>query len=286
MIQTKNNQPGCQLINMKSLTEETYQLFDQAYDFFNLRLFDNMLPQCIITFQRQPRLMGYASFSRWMNQEKQYVDELAINPEYFANYPLSEIFQTLCHEMVHIWQQHFGRPSRRGYHNKEWSDKMIAIGLMPSSTGKPGGDLVGQTMMDYVIDDGKFIQVCNELVQDGFEIKWIDTFPVPNKQKAGEKLLKHYQAIPPRETQVNEILEPEQSPVSMEVLENAFQATFNNDLSTDLPISPSVKISTSKPKRTSGRNKYYCANCFIGVWGKPGLNIKCGDCDSPLIEDD
>lgn len=46
--------------------------------------------------------------------------------------------QTIVHEMVHLWQYEFGKPSHRTYHNKE-ADKM-AIGLMPSNT-----DLGGKT---------------------------------------------------------------------------------------------------------------------------------------------
>jgi hypothetical protein len=34
-------------------------------------------------------------------------------------------------------------PKRRNYHNKEWAAKMIALGLMPSSTGMVGGKITG-----------------------------------------------------------------------------------------------------------------------------------------------
>ena len=43
--------------------------------------------------------------------------------------PIEESMGTLVHEMVHFWQQEFGTPSRRGYHNREWADKMEALGL-------------------------------------------------------------------------------------------------------------------------------------------------------------
>ena len=32
--------------------------------------------------------------------------------------------------MCHQWQQHFGKPSRNGYHNKQWADKMESVGLI------------------------------------------------------------------------------------------------------------------------------------------------------------
>ena len=85
---------------MKTPTEESYRPFEDAYSFFNQRLFGGELPDCLITFQRQKRIMGYVSLERWVNNQDEYKHELAINPEYFANYPLIEICQTLCHEMV------------------------------------------------------------------------------------------------------------------------------------------------------------------------------------------
>ncbi|MBM5564638.1 SprT-like domain-containing protein, partial [Klebsiella quasipneumoniae] len=79
-------------------------------------------------------------------------DEIAMNPAYFAVCPPEEIMQTLVHEMAHLWQHHFGKPGRRGYHNKEWAERMEEIGLMPSSTGKPGGAKTGDKMADYIIE--------------------------------------------------------------------------------------------------------------------------------------
>jgi hypothetical protein len=39
--------------------------------------------------------------------------------------------------MVHLWQHHHGKPSRTGYHNKEWATMMKAVGLIPSDTAAP-----------------------------------------------------------------------------------------------------------------------------------------------------
>src|SRR5262245_14971271 len=36
----------------------------------------------------------------------------------------SQILSTLVHEMVHGEQHHYGKPSRGGYHNKQWADWM------------------------------------------------------------------------------------------------------------------------------------------------------------------
>jgi hypothetical protein len=56
--------------------------------------------------------------------------------------------------MVHQEQKHFGKPSRNGYHNKQWSRWMERIGLVPSATGAPGGKRTGQRMTHYIIRGG------------------------------------------------------------------------------------------------------------------------------------
>lgn len=276
-------------------TSDTYQLFQTAFEHFNKVLFDSALPPCLITFQRQKRLMGYVSFKRWYHQtEHRYIDELAINPEYFAHYSLVELFQTLCHEMVHLWQAHFGSPSRRGYHNEEWARKMIAIGLMPSTTGKPGGNIVGEAMLDYILADGAFLNACEALLATGLRLEWVDAYPVarepepiPAYNAQGENI-SHPLIQPkipdprpnPRPAEPMTKTPDDGFPYSMEQLEQAFMAA--------LPFQdqgePGLRIPTTRPLNKSHRHKYYCQQCHLNVWGRPELNILCGDCELPLVE--
>lgn len=157
-------------------TKRIYNAFGEAYDFFNLSLFKGKLPRCIITLQRKSRTYGYFSGDRWQQHgARKITDEIALNPRYFYTEPVEEILTTLVHEMAHLWQHHFGRPSRGGYHNKEWGAKMKSVGLMPSNTGKPGGKQTGQQMMDYPIPGGPFLQMCKELIEEhGFCIPYWD----------------------------------------------------------------------------------------------------------------
>ena len=79
-----------------------------------------------------------------------------------------EILQTLGHEMAHHWQFTFGKPSRSGYHNKEWAAKMIEIGLIPSDTGAPGGKTTGEKVSHYIAEAGPFALACADfLAQHG-----------------------------------------------------------------------------------------------------------------------
>ena len=71
--------------------------------------------------------------------------------------------------MVHVWQHAHGKPSERGYHNKEWAAKMKAIGLQPSSTGMVGGKETGQSMMDYIIPGGAFTRALRQARRDRME---------------------------------------------------------------------------------------------------------------------
>lgn len=157
-------------------TTETYAPLQTAYDFFNARLFNGELPDCIFTMTRNPRTAGYFSAQRWgrMDGAEDHTDEIAINPLLFKSLGIQEAMQTLVHEMVHSWQHHHGTPSRAGYHNKEWADKMEAVGLTPSSTGKPGGKRVGQSMSDYATKGGVFLAALDDLIAEGFALTWHD----------------------------------------------------------------------------------------------------------------
>ena len=277
---------------MTDPTSEAYRLFQAAYDHFNQALFDDQLPQCLITFQRQKRLMGYVSFRRWYHAaEGKFSDELAINPEYFANYSLMEIFQTLCHEMVHVWQAHFGNPGRSGYHNEEWARKMIAIGLMPSTTGKPGGSIVGQTVSDYILSDGLFLAACTAFINTGVQLSWVDAFPIPRTEKPTLIYDPNGAEVPNagmhQKTDRPTLDTPSEEdaaaidglPYSMADIEKAFLSVLPAQAVRESPTIPS-----SKPTNKSNRHRYYCSACYMKVWGKPDLNILCGDCNIPLIE--
>lgn len=264
-----------------------YGALQYAFDYFNKALFDSTLPKCIITFHRQQRVMGYASHNRWKNENGQRVDEIAINPEYFDDYPLIEIFQTICHEMVHLWQSHFGSPGRRGYHNKEWAAKMQSIGLMPSSSGEPGGASTGEHMMDYVEMDGLFMITCQQLVNRRYSFPWIDCFPVVR------------QAVPVvvyRRDNTPVELEKSLKPKSDKTKNKGCDTLESNLVGSDtLPdkdgLMPWEKIESpqpsvfhsTKPLQKSGKIKYSCKKCKSNVWGKPNLNIGCLDCNQGMV---
>ena len=161
---------------METTTKHTnieYNAFQRAYDHFNRVLFNNELPQCLITLQRTRSAYGYFWHSQFTaRNESGAIDEIALNPDAFAERSDEEILSTLGHEMCHLWQVHFGKPSRAGYHNREWADKMESIGLTPSSTGREGGKRTGQSMTHYITPDGAFTKAYGTLVKRGVKLNW------------------------------------------------------------------------------------------------------------------
>jgi hypothetical protein len=92
---------------------------------------------------------------------------------------------------VHLWQHHFGKPSRSGYHNKEWAQHMHGVGLVPSDTGAPGGKEVGQKVSHYIEAGGRSDQSCAALMRKGFQLpyvgRWTEGGEKTKKKKVGSK---------------------------------------------------------------------------------------------------
>lgn len=155
-------------------TTQQYLRLDVAYQYFNTHLFDGQLPTCLITLQRK-KCYGYFSPDQFMGKNgnpQKTTDEIALNPDHFGRTE-KEVLSTLVHEMVHLWQQHFGKTSRRSYHNKEWGHKMEEIGLMPTRTGQPGGKRTGQKVTHYIIEGGRFDTLVTHLLSiQGGIIEW------------------------------------------------------------------------------------------------------------------
>lgn len=262
-------------------TEEAYAELQQCFDFYNAELFDGQLPHCLITFQREKRTMGYFSRKRFVRMDgTAHADEIALNPEYFAIVPLIEVLQTVVHEMVHAWQFHFGTPSRACYHNTEWANKMEAIGLMPSDTGAPGGKRTGQKMGDYPVPGGRFMLATQRLLASGFAISWLDRFPA-------------HAPVPQVSTSIAATLK--QHPASMVLEANAPQEDVRDNASlgayaalafaTPAQTQAGLELQERGLGNRSNRSKYTCPGCGNGVWGKPRLNVICGDCNNKFSEE-
>jgi predicted SprT family Zn-dependent metalloprotease len=161
---------------MTNPTTQTYTSLSTAYDFFNQELFSGSLPPCLITMQRHRGAYGYFSGERFANTSdpKDVTDEIALNPAHFATRKAVEVLSTLVHEMVHLWQHHYGKPPRKGYHDRQWAAKMHEIGLIPSATGEEGGKETGQRMSHLIAENGRFAQAVSKLLAEHPAILYSD----------------------------------------------------------------------------------------------------------------
>lgn len=237
-----------------SPTKDFYDLLQELYYIFNKELFHNELPNCLITVQRRKKVMGYFSPNRWVNDKKIQVHELALNPTYFASCNFIELFQTIVHEMCHLWQFEYGKPSIKTYHNKEWANKMESIGLIPSSTGRIGGKKTGQSMNDYPESGGIFENLCIRLFKEDMFIKWFDRFPQEVYHNTNFE-------NPDSNNKANDI-----------ILESLYTPVCN--VVVDIVSFEEIKALNLTKQKT----KYLCPSCKSAVWGRNNLNIKCNSC--------
>lgn len=255
---------------MQTPTQEFYSALQHAYAFFNTELFGGKLSDCLITVQREKNIMGYFSHKRWGSMKNGTVHEIALNPAYFAKHPLREVFQTIVHEQCHLWQYEHGKPGRRGYHNKEWADKMESIGLMPSSTGQPGGKRTGEKMSDYCISGGRFEKACYELMKGGFNLPWVDRKPA----RSEPPVIRGYEAS-------ESINQSADEPMAIE-LDTDLASLLNQpvaELVPDIVPSQELQQAVQQIAQKKQKIKYNCSGCNGNVWGKPNLKILCMSCN-------
>jgi predicted SprT family Zn-dependent metalloprotease len=139
-------------------TKVQFAAYERMFGYFNRKLFAGSLPACLLNFSRKAKTYGFFAPQRWQSAGQEVRHEISLNPASLRSRKPIEVASTLVHEMVHLWQQDFGRPSRRGYHNAEWASKMDEVGLVPSSTAAPGGARVGQLVSHYIAQAGRFAE--------------------------------------------------------------------------------------------------------------------------------
>jgi len=251
-------------------TPEVYDGLQYAYDFFNKHLFNGELPACLLTLQRKAGTRGYFSQNRFVRTSGEKTHEIAMNPSYFAALTAMEVLAVLVHEQVHLWQIVKGKPGRSRYHNQEWASKMESLGLMPSATGKPGGARTGDYMSHYIVSGGPFQVHCRNLLAKAEIIVWLDRFP---------ELL-------PSEVAPSQASDKTAAPLSEKEREALEEARREYQEKMERISRLGIK-KKELPQRDGVRSKYRCPACGTAVWGKPALNVYCGECSEvpvPMAE--
>jgi len=164
---------------------KTYDALDFAFDFFNKKRFRGELRHCLITVQRRRTACGFFSPARFRSHdETDIADEIGLDPRYWGPPGTdTDNLSTLVHEMVHLWQHHYGKSGRGGYHNLQFFRKMGDVGLIASDTGAPGGKRCGQRMSHYIAAGGPFDRACAELLSGGFVIPYVEIISQADKER-------------------------------------------------------------------------------------------------------
>ena len=138
-------------VMVETCSVEQNEVLSGIFCHINDHCFDNQLDPALLmlTFSRTSRVIGgHFSPNRWTanDDEEIKVHEIALNANIMQSMSITEFLKILAHEMVHFWQWEHGSPGRKGYHNKEWGQKMLEIGLEPINpmTGKV--ETSGQSM--------------------------------------------------------------------------------------------------------------------------------------------
>ncbi|TWF31708.1 SprT-like family protein [Chitinophaga polysaccharea] len=138
-----------------AITHYQFNTLENLFYYYNIELFDASLPDCLVNMSRHRGAHGFFAPDSWKDDKDKIIHEISLNPDSMTR-PDHLWHSTFVHEMCHLWQFALGRPPRKAYHDLQWAAKMEEVGLMPSSTGQPGGKKIGQSVTHYIIDGGPF----------------------------------------------------------------------------------------------------------------------------------
>lgn len=162
--------------------------YQELFDYYNALLFKDELPPCILNFSRHKNAYGFFAPERWQSGVRR-THEISLNPDFLSEPPI-ETMSTLVHEMAHLWQHAYGKPSRSTYHNREWANKMESIGLIPSDTGQPGGKKTGNRMSHYIAGGGDFA-IAFDMMPKDYLLPWNSASYGVSSESARKKKTKY-----------------------------------------------------------------------------------------------
>jgi hypothetical protein len=106
--------------------QEIARILHEWFERFNREFFADRLPLSFLRFEPS-RSTTLGHYLRGRNSVGA-LHEINLNTLHLDR-PLYEVLATLLHEMTHEWQDLFGRSSKRGYHNREFTAKCQALGI-------------------------------------------------------------------------------------------------------------------------------------------------------------
>ena len=132
-----------------TMTKKLAVFFENTFNYYNSALFQGILPECYIEFSPKVGIYGTFLPNQWVDSKQKYIHEIILNPEILSLKSI-EFHAIIVRNMVFLWQYMFGKPSRPNYLNKEAAQILENFGIIPSSTGAPGGKKTGQSILQYI----------------------------------------------------------------------------------------------------------------------------------------
>ncbi|WP_396146069.1 SprT-like domain-containing protein [Flavobacterium sp.] len=139
-----------------------FNAIQSAFDFYNLQLFypvfgKKLSPVMFSLNDSRRKSLGYYAFDKYVDQYQNVFSLINLTPEFLSN-DVYSVMSVLVHEMAHHYQYTLGKKKGRisSYHDKEFAQIMEELGLICSSTSRPGGYKTGIKMGHYIVKGGKF----------------------------------------------------------------------------------------------------------------------------------
>ena len=176
------------MTNYQTPTAETYNGLQRAFDHFNKALFEQRLPPVMFTLTRKRGAHGYFWAEQFNHRDGDTTHEIALNPMTMDR-DIKVVLSTLVHEMTHLEQQEYGKPSKNGHHNMEWAGLMMRVGLTPTDTGAEGGKMTGRKVTHMIDEGGAFDVAMADLMQ--FDIPYFTRPAAKAEKKKDLSKVKH-----------------------------------------------------------------------------------------------
>jgi predicted SprT family Zn-dependent metalloprotease len=183
-------------------TEAQFKAYQAMFDYFNKALFEGKLPACLLNLSRANKSLGFFAPNRWKDAnvaedaDVSTMHEISLNPDHMSR-GHKDGAGTLVHEMCHLERQITGKKPALPYHDKQWAEMMLKVGLTPYSIDKPG-KMVGNKVTHNIDAGGRF-----EKAFDAMPKEFLLPFShvsLPDKNKASKTASKTKYTCPECET--------------------------------------------------------------------------------------
>ena len=232
----------------------------------NRELFTGSLPACDVILNRRARTFGSVRIYS-LDGILFGAPQISMNSALMSIRTLRSTFATLTSLMCEVNAFLDGRTNYR-LRNKKAAEAMLRIGLVSSSTGRPGGKKTGYNISFYILKGGAFDRTFDRLSKSDKWITWSDLST----------------CTPPPHYKDFEVLT-----FSADGASDAEEQSLT-DRATALGIPPILLASPTKSSHVclslpakSTKGTFVCPGCGLRCWAKrSSTNIHCAGCDRPL----